>query len=256
MKLTVIGQWGAYPEKNEATSCYLLEHDGFKLLIDCGSGALSQLQNFCSLAELNAVIISHYHHDHWADIGPLQYSRLVDRQLKNTDKPLAIYGHPYEQAEFQKLAKPPHVLSFIYNESDYSSIGPFRITFLETDHPAKCFAMRFEIAGKVIVYTADSSYKPDFSIFAKDADILISETSFYADQDAKQYGHMTSLEAATIAKQANVQTLILTHLPHFGDHQQLIKEAKSIFAGEVALARKGLTYELSVQNSQGAWCMK
>ncbi|MCX8046397.1 MAG: MBL fold metallo-hydrolase, partial [Anoxybacillus gonensis] len=43
MKVTVIGYWGAFPKKNEATSCYLFEHDGFRLLVDCGSGALAQL---------------------------------------------------------------------------------------------------------------------------------------------------------------------------------------------------------------------
>jgi ribonuclease BN (tRNA processing enzyme) len=245
MKLTIIGHWGAYPQAGDATSCYLLEHDDYKLLIDCGSGALSQMQEYSSLAELDAVIISHYHHDHIADIGPLQYSRLIDFELKKTSKPLSIYGHPYDQAEFQKLAKPEHILSFIYNEEHESSIGPFRITYLETAHKARCFAMRFEVDGKSIVYTADSSYKEEFQLFAKNADLLLCETSFYAHQDGKPYGHMNSIEAATIARNACVKKLALTHLPHFGDHSQLKKEAKTIFSGEVVLAKKGLTFDLS-----------
>ncbi|MCT8137528.1 MBL fold metallo-hydrolase [Anaerobacillus sp. CMMVII] len=244
MKLTVIGHWGAYPKAGNATSCYLLERDGFRLLVDCGSGALSQLQHYCSLAEIDAVIISHYHHDHIADIGSLQYSRLIDFQLNNTNKALSIYGHPYDQAEFQKLAKPPHVLSFIYNEVHDSKIGPFRITYLETDHKVRCYAMRFEAEGKSIVYTADSSYKEEFHSFAKDADILICETSFYAHQDGKPYGHMNSTEAALIARDAGVKKLILTHLPHFGDPVQLVNEAKSIFNGEVTLAQKGLRFDV------------
>ncbi|MFN7251669.1 MAG: MBL fold metallo-hydrolase [Anaerobacillus sp.] len=239
MKLTIIGHWGAYPEAGEATSCYLLEHDGYKLLIDCGSGALSQLQHYCSLAELDAVIISHYHHDHISDIGPLQYSRLIDFDLKKTDKPLNMYGHSFDQSEFQKLAKPPHVLSFIYNEEHQSSIGPFRVTYMETDHKASCYAMRFEVEGKSLVYTADSSYKEEFANFAKNADILLCEASFYGGQDGKPYGHMNSIEAATIAQDASVKKLILTHLPHFGDNSQLVEEAKSIFGGEVCLAKKG-----------------
>lgn len=244
MKLTIVGYWGAYPEANGATSCYLLEQDNFKLLIDCGSGALSQLQQFCSLEQLDAVIISHYHHDHIADIGPLQYSRLIDIQLKKTDKPLPIYGHPYDQSEFQKLAKPPHVQSFIYNEKHESSIGPFHITYLETDHKARCFAMRFEVNGKAIVYSADSSYNEEFINFAKDADVLICECSFYASQDGKPFGHMNSVDAATIAEKANVGQLILTHLPHFGDHKQLLNEARQIFSQEIQLAEKGLTLTL------------
>lgn len=245
MKLTVIGQWGAYPEASEATSCYLLEHEGFKLLVDCGSGALSQLQNFCSLAELDAVIISHYHHDHIADIGSLQYSRLIDQQLKKTDKSLTIYGHQYEQMEFKKLAKPPYVLSFPYNEKYETNIGPFRITFMETDHKAKCFAMRFDVDGKSIVYSADSSFKEGFHQFANEANIFICETSFYAEQDGKPYGHMNSIEAGMIARDANVHTLIVSHLPHFGDQNQLVEEARSVFTGEVLLASKGLTIDLA-----------
>ncbi|OIJ10548.1 hypothetical protein BKP37_18630 [Anaerobacillus alkalilacustris] len=244
MKLTIVGHWGAFPEVGEATSCYLLEHDGFRLLVDCGSGALSQLQHYCSLADLDAVIISHYHHDHIADIGSLQYSRLVDQQLNRTNQPLSFYAHAYDQKEFQKLAKPPHVLSFIYNEKAESKIGPFRITYLETNHKAKCFAMRFEVAGKSIVYSADSSYKEAFIEFAKDTDLFICETSFYANQDGKPYGHMNSLDAATIARNSSVKKLILTHLPHFGDQRKLVEEAKDVYQGEVMLAKKGLTIQI------------
>lgn len=245
MKLTVVGQWGAYPEANEATSCYLLEHESFKLLVDCGSGALSHLQQFHPLHEIDAVIISHYHHDHIADVGSFQYARLIDHQLEKTDKPLKIYGHQYDQVEYQKLAKPPHVLSFPYDINHESIIGPFRMTFMETDHKVKCFAMRIEVAGKVIVYTADSSYMKEFHQFAKDADVFICETSFYADQDGKPYGHMNSIDAATIAKEANVKTLMLTHLPHFSNQTQLVDEARSIFNGEVFLASKGLKFDLN-----------
>lgn len=244
MKITVIGHWGAYPEKDEATSCYLLEHASYKLLIDCGSGSLSQLQHFCKLEELDAVILSHYHHDHIADVGPLQYSRMIAKQLNKTNKDLIIYGHAYDQAQFQKLAKPPYVKSTIFNEKSNLKIGPFSVSFFETNHKARCFAMRFEVDGKSLVYSADSSYMESFETFAKSADIFICESSFYAHQNAKPSGHMNSKEAGTIALNANVDTLVLSHLPHFGDHQKLISESMSIFNGEVLLAKKGLVLQL------------
>lgn len=244
MKLTIIGHWGAYPEAGEATSCYLLEKDGYKLLIDCGSGALSQLQYYCSLDKLDAVILSHYHHDHIADIGPLQYSRIVAQALKTTEKPLHIYGHRYDQQEFGKLSKPPFVLSFMYDEKSRLNIGPFQLTFFETHHKARCFAIRIDGHGKSLVYTGDSSYMDDFCQFAKGSDIFICETSFYANQNGQPYGHMNSIEAATIARDASVKKIVLTHLPHFGDHSQLLNEVTTIFNGEVQLARKGLIVEL------------
>ncbi len=59
MKITIIGWWGAYPNAGEATSGYLLESEGFAVLIDCGSGVLAQLQKHYSLQAVDAVVLSH-----------------------------------------------------------------------------------------------------------------------------------------------------------------------------------------------------
>lgn len=75
MKLTVLGCLGAYPYKGEGTSSYLLESEGFHLLIDAGSTTLVRLENYLDPLKLDAVILSHYHHDHIADLGVLQYYR-------------------------------------------------------------------------------------------------------------------------------------------------------------------------------------
>src|SRR5690625_422593 len=104
MKLTVIGFWGGYPAKNGATSCYLLEKDDFAIIIDAGSGSLSKLQNYISPADLDAVIISHYHQDHIADIGVLQYARLVNYYVTGDEKILPVYGHKEDLAGFQSLS--------------------------------------------------------------------------------------------------------------------------------------------------------
>src|SRR5690625_3957757 len=104
MKLTVIGFWGGFPAANGATSCYLLEKDNFTLMIDAGSGSLSKLQNHTSPAELNAVIISHYHQDHIADIGVLQYARLVNYYVTGEKRILPIHGHTEDHTGFQSLS--------------------------------------------------------------------------------------------------------------------------------------------------------
>lgn len=82
MKMTVVGFWGGFPEAGEATSGYLFEHDGFRLLVDCGSGVLAQLQKYITPSDIDAVVLSHYHHDHVADIGVLQYARLITSVTK------------------------------------------------------------------------------------------------------------------------------------------------------------------------------
>src|SRR5690625_5233608 len=83
MKITVIGHWGGYPAPNGATSSYMIEKDGFTLVVDLGSGALSKLQDYKHVNDIDAVILSHYHHDHVADVGVLQYARVVQSYLTN-----------------------------------------------------------------------------------------------------------------------------------------------------------------------------
>ncbi len=242
MKVTVIGYWGAYPGAGEATSGYLLEHDGFKLLVDCGSGVLSSLQRYLDVQELDAVILSHYHHDHIADIGPLQYAMLVKKTLGVTDKTLPVYGHTDDMQAFEKLTHHDNTLGIAYDPDKPLSLGPFSIAFLKTSHPVPCYGMRFSANGETFVYTADSSYQESFIEFAHDADLLVSECNFYADQDGAKAGHMNSHDAAAIAEKAGARLLLLSHLPHFGNHEQLLDEAKTKYRGKVQLASSGWSW--------------
>lgn len=235
----MVGFWGGYPAAGDATSGYLFEKDGFRLLVDCGSGIVSQLQKYIDLKDLNAVVLSHYHHDHVADIGPLQYGMLIQTMLKNRVEPLPIYGHLYDKAGFSKLSDEPYTVGYSYNPDKAKTVGPFTITYLKTKHPVPCYAMRITDGSKTVVFTADSSFKREFIGFSQDADLLICECNFYAGMDGEQAGHMNSTDAATIANEANVKQLLLTHLPHFGNHQDLIKDAKLHYSGKVDLAHSG-----------------
>lgn len=244
MKLTIIGHWGGYPEANEASSGYLLEDNGYSLLIDCGSGVLSKLQNFIQPENLDAGIISHYHADHIADIGVLQYARLIKGFLGVEMQSLPVYGHTEDQQEFNKLSHKNIMTGIAYDPIFPLQLGPYTVRFLKTDHPVPCYAMRFEKDGKIFVYTADTSYKAELIPFCKDADLLLCECNFYGDQDGKNAGHMNSYDCGNLAAEANVNKLILTHLPHYGELTRLKEEAAEKYSGSIALASHGLTIEI------------
>lgn len=242
MKLTVIGYWGGYPAPESATSSYLLEKDDFTLVIDAGSGALSRLQKYKHVLDIDAVILSHYHHDHVADIGVLQYAWLVQSYVVGNRDILPIYAHTEDREGFERLTH-EFTEGVAYNPNETLEIGPFSITFLKTKHPVPCYGMRITDGESTLVYTADSSYQDEWIPFAKDADVLITDCNFYKEQDGSQAGHMTSVEGATIAKQANVKELILSHLPQYGELQNLITEASEVFTGKILLAKEGLVWE-------------
>jgi ribonuclease BN (tRNA processing enzyme) len=243
LKLTVIGFWGGYPKKNEASSGYLLEHNDFHLLIDCGSGVLSKLQNYLEPEQLQAVVLSHYHPDHIADIGVLQHARLIQGFLGKSFGTLPIYGHNLDMQEFEKLTYKNITAAIPYHPNELLAVGPYSIRFLQTNHPVACYAMRIEVDGKVLVYTADTSFKEELIDFSRNADLLLCECNFYGGQNGQAAGHMTSIDAGTLAQQAKVKKLVLTHLPHYGDIRQLVNEAKTKYDGQISLASEEMMIE-------------
>ena len=225
MKLTALGVWGGYPTRDAGTTSYLLQsEEGFNLLLDAGSRAVTELEHELSPNDLDATILSHYHEDHIADLGALrQY-----RQLQ-TVKPqiLPIYGHQENEYEFSKLSLENVSEGIAYDVENGTSVGPFDIQFLKTVHPVICYAMRIveRATGQVLIYTGDTGYFAELVDFSKDADILLADVYFFKDK-VKMPNHLSSVEAGEIAAQANVKKLVLTHLPQVGDLQVLREEAQ------------------------------
>ncbi|CAH0209270.1 MULTISPECIES: MBL fold metallo-hydrolase [Peribacillus] len=244
MKITVIGCWGGYPAKNEASSGYLLEYEDFRILLDCGSGVLSQLQNHMKPEDLGAVVLSHYHPDHVADIGVLQHAAFIQQILGSEKRTIPIYGHDLDEVEFGKLTYKDVTKGIAISADHALTIGPCKFTFMKTKHPVPCFAMRIEAENHSIVYTGDSSYMDELADFAKDANVLLCESNFYSDMDGSKAGHMTAREAGLLAEKADVQLLLLTHLPHYGNLDQLKKEASEVFKREIAVAKTNLEFQL------------
>lgn len=242
MKVTVVGFWGGYPAEDGATSAYIVEKDGFTLMLDFGSGALSKLQKYKNVTDIDAVILSHYHADHVSDIGVLQHALIVHHYVKGYNQPLPIYAHRETETAFSDLSD-DFTTGIAYDPNEVLKIGPFFIRFLRTKHSVPCYGMRITDGEHTVVYTADSAFQEAWIPFSLDADLLITDCNFYAGQEAAPSGHMTSEQGARIAKDAKVSHLLLSHLPQFGDREQLVIEAESVFSGVVELAKEGLVWE-------------
>lgn len=242
MKLTVIGYWGGFPAQDGASSVYIVSKDDMTIALDFGSGALLKLQKYMHVTKLNAVILSHYHADHIADIGVLQHALLVNSYITGYDMKLPIYGHDEDYPQFSQLHS-DFTEGIVYDPHESLKIGPFTISFLKTTHSVPCYGMKITDGESTIVYTADSAYQQSWIDFAKGADLLLADCNFYANQTNETAGHMRSEDVAFIAQEANVNELILSHLPHYGDHNQLVEEAKTIYSGRVQLAYEGLTWK-------------
>jgi ribonuclease BN (tRNA processing enzyme) len=245
MKITTIGCWGAYPKAQEATSGYLIQSTDINVLIDCGSGVLSHLQSFISLEELDAVILSHYHTDHMADIYSLQYATMILTQLGKRDKPLHIYAHNEDQEQFETLAYKTYCENHVISANTTLQLGSLCFSFYQNIHPSPCLSMRVnENWGPSIAYTADTEWTDELLKLAENTELLLCESSLYEEQRGKIPGHLTARQAGELAFKTGVKRLVLTHLPHYGDHAQLLKEAKEAFTGSVELAVLGKSWTI------------
>ena len=243
MKITTIGWWGAYPNAGEATSGYLLESDDFSALIDCGSGVLTQLQQYTTLQAIDAVVLSHYHADHVADIGCLQYAARILMDLGQRKDPLKIYGHA-EDNHFGGLTYLQYSTGLAFDAGTTLQLGPLTFTFCRNIHPDPCYSMRIEQNGRAFVYISDTGYTDALVEFAHRADLLLCESSLYDEYLGRIPGHMTAGETGRIAAAAGVRHLVLTHLPHFGNHDRLVEQARQKYNGPVELATTGKYWQL------------
>ncbi|WP_411843736.1 MBL fold metallo-hydrolase [Salinicoccus sp. HZC-1] len=244
MKCTVVGMWGGFPKKNEPTSGYLVEKDGFAILLDCGSGVAAHVQNYIDLNALHHVFVSHYHYDHSSDLGTFLFSRMINTQLKRVDKQLNIYG-PADNDVKSRVDKVKQNNFHSYNKDSTFQVGPFSIKFHKNAHSVETYAMRItDDAGHSLVYTADSSYRKSLARFAEDADVLITECSLYEEEDGEKMGHMNARDVGMLAEKAGVEKVILSHLPHYGNLEELAETFRKVGAGEAVLAEAGMEIEV------------
>ncbi|GAA3620387.1 MBL fold metallo-hydrolase [Secundilactobacillus similis DSM 23365 = JCM 2765] len=245
MKLTVLGYYGGYPDHGIGTSSYLLESGTFKCLLDCGSGALLSLEQLMDPLMLDAVLVSHYHHDHVADLGVLQYYWQLHEERPNVET-LPIYGPTSDPLQFGSLTWPHATVGHGYLPGNQLTVGPFDVTFLQTKHPVPAYAMRItERATKqVLVFTADTAAISELVPFAKSADLLLTDTNFFNDHAGIKW-HLTAGESGQLAKDAGVAQLVLTHLPQQGDLDELVSQAQQT-AGTIPVLRATLHHTFDI----------
>ena len=113
---------------------------------------------------------------------------------------------------------------------ELSDTFPFNFEYIEGKHSIKNYIYKIRMDGKEIVYTGDTS-RVNLSRFAKGVDYLFHEAADLNQERAQKYGHTTPVQAAEVAKEANVKNLVLVHRPYFD--KTVIDEVKKIFPNTI-----------------------
>ncbi|QKG25456.1 MBL fold metallo-hydrolase [Actinomadura verrucosospora] len=249
MRVTVIGCSGSFPGPDSPASSYLVEADGFSLLVDIGNGAIGTLQRFHDVLDIDAICISHLHPDHCLDLTVYWIARTYCPYGRAPRIP--VYGPPGTAEHMIKayeLAPNPEMddtFDFRTLGPGRLEIGPFAVTTALMNHPVETYGMRIEHGGSVLAYSGDSGHSDALVELARGADLFLCEAAFAQRPDLPPDMHLTGREAGEHAERAGAGRLVLTHLLPWNDPAQTLAEAKdSGFGGPIELAEVGAVYDL------------
>jgi len=242
VELWVLGSNGTYPTAGRPTAGYLLSHAGTRVWIDAGSGTFDGLSRLMDPADVDALIISHMHVDHCADVFPLYHYLRFGPSVRPPLPLIVPEGAVDRIAAFVDSGGGSH-LHDVFDPTTPASepveIGSMTFRFGVADHPLPTLQMRVDAQGRALAYSADTGRGSNLAALAGGANTLLAEASFQGlDKPAPH--HLTAAEAGVIAREAGVERLILTHLMPTLDPQQSIAEAAAEFHGDVMAAAPGL----------------
>ena len=239
MRLTVLGSAGSYPAPGRACSSYMVEDQGYRLLVDCGNGSLANLMQRVRVDSIAAAVITHRHVDHMADLVGLYH--LLRFHGGRTER-LPVYA-PSAVLEIMEALLPGDdalhdVCRFeTVRAGDRLSLGPLDVSLFAADHPVETVALRVESEGARLAYSADSGPTPELARCAAQADLFLCESTWAVPFDGRPaHLHLSAREAGELAAQAGVGTLVLTHIAYPGTGEQAVREARATFDGTVVEA--------------------
>lgn len=252
MNLTVVGCAGSFPGPDSPCSAYLVQADGFTLLLDFGSGSLGALQKYVDPYEIDAIVLTHLHADHIMDACPYVVMRRYAPGAPYPQVPL--YGPAGTEARLAAAyggageAGCPS-LSDVYDFRTLTegtiAIGPFSVTVQQVAHPVETYGLRLEHNGSTIAYSSDTGTCQALEQLAENVDLFLCEASYLEGRDNPVGVHLTGREAGESAAKAGAKRLVLTHLVRrWGSEAETRAEARSVYTGPMEVAVPGVTYEV------------
>lgn len=238
LTVTVLGCSGSYPGPGGACSGYLLDDGTTKVWVDAGPGTLANLQRHIGVEDLDAIVLSHEHPDHWSDLEGWQV--VVRYRLKERDFPVyapaGLRGHTYD----------PESPAFTWHTvagGDTVSVGTMQFTFSRTDHGPVTLAMRVDAGGRSLGYSADTGPAWSLEALGLGLDLVLCEATVpIEEEDTMQ--HLSARQAGVTAKAAGAGRLVLTHLWPSLDPGQAQARGAEGFGRPVELATAGARYEV------------
>ena len=232
LTLTILGCSGSYPAKGEACSSYLLRSDTTTVWLDAGSGSMANLQQHVGLGDVDAVVISHEHPDHWTDI---EGYRVAGAYGDSPRRGVPLYAPAGLKGKVSADMDPPFTWNVV-TDGDAVTVGDLDLRFSATKHGnVETLAVRIDSDGRSFGYSADTTADWSLEALGPGLHLALCEATLLRDQEGKSE-HLSARQAGEMARAAGAETLVLTHVWPTTDRQRSKSEGSEAFEKAVKMA--------------------
>jgi ribonuclease BN (tRNA processing enzyme) len=238
LTLTVLGCSGSYAGPGGACSGYLVDDGATTVWVDAGAGTLANLQRHVPVGDLDAVVLSHEHPDHWSDLEG--WNNVLRFALHRTGFP--VYAPAgLRRRTYQDTA--PQMAWHDVAGGDTVSVGTMDFTFSRTDHGPETLGMRVDGGGRSLGYSADTGPGWSLDALGRGLDLALCEATMATEEEGTLQ-HLSARQAGASARAAGAGRLVLTHLWPTVDAERSRAEGSEAFGSPVELAAVGARYEV------------
>lgn len=211
-----------------------------------GSGSFANMRRYLAAENVTAVVISHMHPDHFLDIIPMRYA--LRYGPRTNGRRVRLLLPPDGEQVLRKMVDAfdsescADYLGDVYEISSYDPTRPLRLgdvtlTFAATAHYIPTFAVRYQVDGASLTFSADTALEPRVCALGRATDVFLCEATLLpGDHETNGRGHLSAREAGMMARDAGVRRLVLTHYGSETNDAELISEARATFDGEITVA--------------------
>jgi len=208
MKINFLGTNGWYDTQTGNTICVLVETGSEYVVFDAGSG-LYKLDSFIKDRRPIYLFLSHFHLDHIFGLHALNKF--------NFPQGINIFGPPGLKRYIKTIMSQPFTMPLKdlrtkvrLIELNSAKSLPVDVGFFKLKHTSLCYGYRLTVRDKALVYLTDTGLCNNLFKLARNADILIAESSLGPGEKSR-WPHLNPESTAEIAKKSNVKKLVLVH---------------------------------------------
>ena len=219
-ELVFIGTSDAFGAGGRRQSAMLLRAPGGGLLLDCGATTCQGLSDLgIERDEVDAIVISHFHGDHYAGIPILLLAALYEDERKHPLRiagPVGVEQRVHEMAiamcyEIEGRDWPFSIVFQEFHAGEQVEVGPVSIEAFETQHqPHTCpHGFLVHTGAQRIAYSGDTGWFDELPRHVGEADLFVCECTYHSNN----FNYHLSHEALLARKhEFECGRIILTHL--------------------------------------------